>query len=137
MSKIRKKSVVNATKNVEKRETLIHFDNSTYSEENFDDLPSSNEKNDDILTSEEENFDNSTVDNYEENSDNSTTEICHPNIVAICQTKPEIVTVTEQRQNCSRKRNGEDQLLTTKICITYKDGSWYCKNLVIKSLIIN
>jgi hypothetical protein len=29
---------------------------------------------------------------------NITGEVCHPNVVAICQTKPEIVTVTEQRQ---------------------------------------
>jgi hypothetical protein len=26
--------------------------------------------------------------------------VCHPNIVSLCQTKPEIVTVTEQRQMC-------------------------------------
>ena len=62
-------------------------------------------------------------------SDNSTGQICHPNMVAICQTKPEIVTVTEQRQLCTNEKN-EKNFATTKICITYKDGSWYCKNLV-------
>ena len=50
-------------------------------------------------------------------------------MVAICQTKPEIVTVTEQRQLCTNEKN-EKNYATTKICITYKDGSWYCKNLV-------
>ena len=69
--------------------------------------------------------------NLEDNSTsyNSTGQICHPNMVAICQTKPEIVTVTEQRQLCTNEKN-EKNFATTKICITYKDGSWYCKNLV-------
>ena len=66
---------------------------------------------------------------YNSTSDNSTGQICHPNMVAICQTKPEIVTVTEQRQLCTNEKN-EKNFATTKICITYKDGSWYCKNLV-------
>jgi len=74
--------------------------------------------------------DNSSIDN------SSSNETCHPNVVAICQTKPEIVTVTEQRQLCSNKKrerkfdSNPKNFVTTKICITYKDGSWFCKNLV-------
>ena len=76
--------------------------------------------------------DSTTNDDSANANSNEQGEVCHPNIVAICQTKPEIVTVTEQRQNCSNSRNPkrENNYVTTKICITYKDGSWYCKNLV-------
>jgi hypothetical protein len=56
----------------------------------------------------------------------------HPNVVAICQTKPEIVTVTEQRQLCAERTKSSDakKSVTTKICVSYADGSWFCKNLV-------
>ena len=70
------------------------------------------------------------VDLDDADAGNSTADkVCHPNVVAICQTKPEIVTVTEQRQICETG-SGKKNLVTTKICITYKDGSWFCKNLV-------
>ena len=86
-------------------------------------------------------FDDTSVDGDDGNDVSSTDDnsiedqVCHPNIVAVCQTKPEVVTVTEQRQLCKTgSRRGvegpDSNPVTTKICITYKDGSWFCRNLV-------
>ena len=84
----------------------------------------------------------------DDNSIDDDDQVCHPNIVAVCQTKPEVVTVTEQRQLCKtgprprtrtgsrpgsrteRPESSDSNPVTTKICITYKDGSWFCRNLV-------
>ena len=153
----------NSTNNVEtnkrsifSEEDLYDYDSSTSSDVNKTDNSTNvdNLKNESIqigtlnVSSNFENGNNSS--NLENKSDDSTSdEICHPNVVAICQTKPEIVTVTEQRQLCSNKKRrtnffkedsnhrnlfkddlNQKSFVTTKICITYKDGSWFCKNLV-------
>ncbi len=56
---------------------------------------------------ESDNSTNNNSTNDSSSTDNSTErgEVCHSNIVAICQTKPEIVTVTEQRQMCNSSSN--------------------------------
>jgi hypothetical protein len=51
---------------------------------------------------------------------------CERNSIVVCSTEPQKVVVTEKRQVC-----GEDkQLVTTKICFTYPDASWFCRSLL-------
>ena len=110
----------NSTNNVEtnkrsifSEEDLYDYDSSTSSDVNKTDNSTNvdNLKNESIqigtlnVSSNFENGNNSS--NLENKSDDSTSdEICHPNVVAICQTKPEIVTVTEQRQLAGRVWHG-------------------------------
>lgn len=51
-------------------------------------------------------------------------EVCHDNHVAICVKMPDTVTLTEKRQKC----NGDLTERTTKMCVTYTNGTWSCKN---------
>eukprot|EP00088_Acartia_fossae_P068170 TRINITY_DN8592_c0_g1_i1.p1 TRINITY_DN8592_c0_g1~~TRINITY_DN8592_c0_g1_i1.p1 ORF type:complete len:999 (+),score=189.42 TRINITY_DN8592_c0_g1_i1:42-2999(+) len=48
---------------------------------------------------------------------------CFNNPIVSCTTLPQTVAVTEKRQYCQ----GYEGLVTTKICITYPDASWVCR----------
>jgi len=50
---------------------------------------------------------------------------CVRNPIVVCGTDHQKVVVTEKRQKCGES----DQLVTTKICFTYPDASWFCREL--------
>merc|ERR1712013_700317 len=43
--------------------------------------------------------------------------------IVVCNTVPQTVAITEKKQRCGLKKS----LQTTKICFTYPDASWVCK----------
>jgi len=48
---------------------------------------------------------------------------CERNPIVVCNTVPQTVAITEKKQRCGLKKS----LQTTKICFTYPDASWVCK----------
>ena len=59
---------------------------------------------------------------------------CYPNRLAVCHSKPKIVTVTETQQLCGKEFQAKTYR-TTKMCITYEHdtdetlvGDWKCLN---------
>lgn len=49
--------------------------------------------------------------------------LCERNPIVVCSTVPQTVAITEKKQKCGKKK----KLQTTKICFTYPDASWICK----------
>eukprot|EP00092_Neocalanus_flemingeri_P008163 GFUD01008803.1.p1 GENE.GFUD01008803.1~~GFUD01008803.1.p1 ORF type:complete len:1002 (+),score=221.94 GFUD01008803.1:543-3548(+) len=48
---------------------------------------------------------------------------CEKNTIVVCNTVPQTVAITEKKQRCGP----DNSLQTTKICFTYPDASWVCK----------
>jgi len=48
---------------------------------------------------------------------------CERNPIVVCNTVPQTVAITEKKQRCGP----DNSLQTTKICFTYPDASWVCK----------
>jgi len=48
---------------------------------------------------------------------------CERNPIVVCNTVPQTVAITEKKQRCGVEKS----LQTTKICFTYPDASWVCK----------
>ena len=58
-------------------------------------------------------------------SENQEEEICYDNSVAFCSKTPQLVTITMKKQPCGRSL----KMTASKMCITYPNGQWSCKNL--------